>query len=1075
MTDKSLVTIVGEDQDPIQDLTDYVNWDASRFMSMAYNGQSSVSSIVFRDEDSEMGPWIDTPITIAARNEVEVKLGSALIWRGRLIGRTWERGIQKANEARVVTAEAEDVNIELRGIIVDQWERPSETDVARVQALGADYLDGSPRVGTVIDVSTYVPNTNTVILPAKTYTQTDPYGVLSDIAILSDKMFFVTLDKELFYDEYIGSAYATSLFISEDYGELQADTDNGLAIIPDSGPLFAINGQRFASALRVYYGAGATDFVDGSDPGMEAVKAHWGEVVYAPDTITNATEANLLLNQLLTERSQDGRTFTLSVRNADGGPLTEAQVLELRPGKLITIKSHVLPLATYSEYTTRIVTVQWHMPLPNYYYATLKLERPEKLYGVGVKPGPQPAGPGSPPTFILSDSNAEGATGLSTLVVPSGLTDAALFIAVGNVMPQTFPPGVTWNGATGVLYGSFNHVTQGGIALYYILDPPPGGAWLDSGNSNGYLGAWLYEGVNQTTPIASWATATGTSAAAAASMTAVSGAMPIAAMTVDDDDFVNDGSGTGPVAVSGMTADWTYSLQAGTPGFRDMQYAGGHDDWSAGWTLDQSHPWSAFVAAVNGTGGSTTEPVGDAGDVGTDSGTYANADHTHAHGQLSEPSDAHDAIDISVTPFGTIAATNVQDALVEVVAEATSGAPTTADYLVGTAQGGLSAEIVVGTTPGGELGNTWASPTVDATHAGSNHLQPVRKNSAGTVFERRRLNLIEGSNVTLTVADDAGDDEVDITIASSGGGGSLTVEDEGTPLATAATTLDFVGAGVTATGAGAEKTITIPGGGAGVTVQDEGTPLATDGTTLNFVGAGVTATGAGATKTITIPGGGGTASPFWWHSDNAPGSPDAANREFTEGTVVGTLTRVAHGTPKGTWTEEYDGLQWAQTASGLTDLDVYAIARTINVGDYVTIAFEWTNVLGSNPTLGAFVGFANGTTFGTSNAIGVSQHGAGGQYRFMLNSWPGFNTRTNDGTILDHGITGLTYGVRVKYEAANTWGLYILHPGGVWRTVQTNHAYTMTPTHVIFGVDMLNSPALVSGAGIRLECFRVND
>jgi hypothetical protein len=40
----------------------------------------------------------------------------------------------------------------------------------------------------------------------------------------------------------------------------------------------------------------------------------------------------------------------------------------------------------------------------------------------------------------------------------------------------------------------------------------------------------------------------------------------------------------------------------------------------------------------------------------------------------------------------------------------------------------------------------------------------------------------------------------------------LTVDDEGTPLATAASTLDFVGAGVTASGAGATKTITIPGG-----------------------------------------------------------------------------------------------------------------------------------------------------------------------------------------------------------------------------------------------------------------------
>lgn len=47
----------------------------------------------------------------------------------------------------------------------------------------------------------------------------------------------------------------------------------------------------------------------------------------------------------------------------------------------------------------------------------------------------------------------------------------------------------------------------------------------------------------------------------------------------------------------------------------------------------------------------------------------------------------------------------------------------------------------------------------------------VRKNSTGSVYERRRLNLIEGSGVTLTVADDSGNEEVDITIAAAGGGG----------------------------------------------------------------------------------------------------------------------------------------------------------------------------------------------------------------------------------------------------------------------------------------------------------------
>ena len=98
-----------------------------------------------------------------------------------------------------------------------------------------------------------------------------------------------------------------------------------------------------------------------------------------------------------------------------------------------------------------------------------------------------------------------------------------------------------------------------------------------------------------------------------------------------------------------------------------------------------------------------------------------------------------------------------------------------------------------------------------------------------------------------------------ITISGGGGGSSLTVQDEGSALSTAATTLNFVGAGVTASGTGATKTITISGGGGGgssLSVKDEGSALSTAATTLNFVGAGVTASGTGAEKTITIAGGG---------------------------------------------------------------------------------------------------------------------------------------------------------------------------------------------------------------------------
>jgi len=86
-------------------------------------------------------------------------------------------------------------------------------------------------------------------------------------------------------------------------------------------------------------------------------------------------------------------------------------------------------------------------------------------------------------------------------------------------------------------------------------------------------------------------------------------------------------------------------------------------------------------------------------------------------------------------------------------------------------------------------------------------------------------------------------------------GSTLTVKDESTTLNTAATTLKFAGSGVTASGTGAEKTITIPGGTSGITVQEEGSDLSTAATTLNFTGSAVTASGSGAVKTINITGG----------------------------------------------------------------------------------------------------------------------------------------------------------------------------------------------------------------------------
>lgn len=127
--------------------------------------------------------------------------------------------------------------------------------------------------------------------------------------------------------------------------------------------------------------------------------------------------------------------------------------------------------------------------------------------------------------------------------------------------------------------------------------------------------------------------------------------------------------------------------------------------------------------------------IASAGAAGT-SLIFAHRDHVHrgvASFRKAADTILYGAVTISAGANITLTQTG-QD--IAIAASGGGGAPTDADYLVGTAQGGLSAEIVVGVTPGGELGGTWASPTVDATHSGSAHLAlngapPANRDSSG--------------------------------------------------------------------------------------------------------------------------------------------------------------------------------------------------------------------------------------------------------------------------------------------------------------------------------------------------------
>jgi hypothetical protein len=167
--------------------------------------------------------------------------------------------------------------------------------------------------------------------------------------------------------------------------------------------------------------------------------------------------------------------------------------------------------------------------------------------------------------------------------------------------------------------------------------------------------------------------------------------------------------------------------------------------------------------------------------------------------------------------------------------------------------------INTGSTPNDGTGDNLLSGAVKIN---SNFDELYTALGDGSTLSTPVTSIVAGTNVS--VSSSTGDVTINATGGGSGSINGITIKEEGVAVGTATsiTSINFVGADVTATGTGAAATITISssgggGGSGGIDVQDEGVALATTATTLNFVGGGVVASGTGSTKTITIAGGGG--------------------------------------------------------------------------------------------------------------------------------------------------------------------------------------------------------------------------
>ena len=299
-------------------------------------------------------------------------------------------------------------------------------------------------------------------------------------------------------------------------------------------------------------------------------------------------------------------------------------------------------------------------------------------------------------------------------------------------------------------------------------------------------------------------------------------------------------------------------------------------------------------------------------------------------------------------------------------------------------------------------------------------------------------------------------------------GSALTVSDEGTPLATAATTLDFVGAGVVASGTGATKTITISGGGSGVTVEEvDGTPTVT---ATKLVLPNGTLGVVGSVATYTPAAGSLPAAKAWLSGNDAnediPASPDATyDDEFDDttgmsGAVNGLDARWNwrnQGTATATFgTQGYLSLNApAQSSSNFRIIEIAALAD----GTYeALISLEGAQALGAGK--GEHGGIVTiDATNGDFYLFGFIKDNA--TVYFGLQKWTNVTTYSANTALRTLGTNVIPPPLYVRYVKAGTVSTWYASLDGIaWTQVYTEATDGVVPTRIGLAVnEMTNTGA----------------
>jgi len=220
-----------------------------------------------------------------------------------------------------------------------------------------------------------------------------------------------------------------------------------------------------------------------------------------------------------------------------------------------------------------------------------------------------------------SSASAKAASSLTWSHTVGPSLNRILMVGVSN-NNTTRPVSTVTYGGTALTRVGFQNApgTQNRIELWSLIAPSPGTANVVvtfSGSVDSVGGAIVFSGVDQATPLGTFASANGSNASPSVTVSSASGQVVI-------DTLATNGDGSSAAAGPGQTQRW--SLKTGNGGGNALGAGStepGASSVTMSWTLGHAHAWSIGAVPLKpgaACGDGTTDPGEDC-DLGAGNGT----------------------------------------------------------------------------------------------------------------------------------------------------------------------------------------------------------------------------------------------------------------------------------------------------------------------------------------------------------------------------------------------------------------------------------------------------------------------